>query len=342
MRGVLALWIALGGCIHTSVDSDGQWSSLEEPCVSVGPMGKLLETRFSLYTALAGDTLLYAGDGAVSQLDLATGDTKVVLRSDGISQFTTFGNNIVYYESNGDPFERRPIDVIVDHGARSTSRYQRISPRSGQLAAGLLSTRAGVYWWTAPAGFDVEIEEWRWTPDGGVEPFPMDAATMVRADATQFFYFDSQNRLVVRPQTPGPPTLVVEMDAARPPPLPIAIDGDEMFYVPYQNVELDGDLVARHRDGTERVLVGGQRITHGALDRSHVYFTMDCGFQSGAPFDNRCENLYRVPREGGPFETVFDGEDNTAVFGVETDGCNVYWQQVTGTGGAVYAGEITP
>jgi hypothetical protein len=342
VRSVVAL-VVCAACVETSVDTDGTWAPLDTPCVSVGPVHKLLDTHYSVVTALAGGTLLYSGGGTVSQLDLATGKTKLVLRSDGISEFATFGNDIVYYESDGDPVLRRPIDVIIDHGAHSTSRYQRISPRPGQYSAGLITTSAGIYWWTASDDFDAPKEEWRWNPDTGVvEPFVMDATTIVRSDATHFFYFDSSNRLIVRPQLPGPPDIVVQFDEKLPPPMPIAIDGDEVFYVPYQNTDLDGDLIARSSDGTERVLVTGQRITNGALDANYVYFTQDCGAMNGGPFDARCENLYRVPRAGGPIQTVFDGENNSTVFGVETDGCNVYWQQFRIDGGSLYAGEITP
>lgn len=328
--------------MYTSADTDGHWSPLDEPCVPVGPTHELIETKFSVISAVAGKTILYSGGATVSQLDLETGESKIVLRSDGISEFATFGNNIVYYESDGDPSVHRPIDVIIDHGARSSSRYQRISPRPGQFAAGLITTPSGVYWWTAPDGFDTTIEEWRWDPEtGAVEPFPKDSATIVRSDATQFFYFDSANRLIVRPQLPGPPTLVVEMDAKAPPPMPIAIDGDEVFYVRYQDVDLDGDLVARTSDGTERVLVSGMRITNGAIDPKYVYFIRNCSQVVVGPSTD-CEDLYRVPRAGGPIETVFEGEENSTVFGVQTDACNVYWQQFRIDGGSIYAGEITP
>jgi hypothetical protein len=341
VRFAIAL-AACTACVQTSVDTDGHWSALDESCVPIGPTRRLVEAKYSVVFHPAGRTLLYSPGESVSQLDLATGESKIVLRSDGISEFGTIENDLVYYESDGNPEERRPIDVILDHGARSTSRYERISPEPGRYNMGLLTTPHGIYWQTSPG---TNMLEWRWNPETReVESFPMDRMTIARVDDTSLFYFDVMNRLVVRPQTGGPPTLVVDdvgalMDF---PPNPLGIDGDEVFYVPYRTPNFEGDLVARKFDGTQRVLASDRKITQGTIDSTHVYFTEDCGYQTNAPFDPRCQNLYRIPRAGGPIETVFEGEDNTDVFDVQVDACNVYWQQFTIDGSTVYGREITP
>ncbi|MFN0252961.1 MAG: hypothetical protein ACKV2T_39165 [Kofleriaceae bacterium] len=340
MRVILTL-VACSACLHTSVDTDGTWTSLDDPCVSVGATRELFETRFSLLFQPAGDTLLYSSGQTVSQYDLATGETRVVLRSDGISQFGAVGDTIVYYESNGSTDSPTPIDLIVDHGARSTSRYERISPRPNRFQAGLVTTPAGAYWWTSYDGDKANAEYWRWDPEtGATAPFTLDSITFVRTDDDSFFYFDSGNRLIVRPQHPGPPDLVVEMDPERPPPLPIGIDGDELFYVNHLDPSFEGDLVARGADGVERVIVTDNIIVSGTLAPAHVYFTVDCGLMSGNDFDERCQNLYRVPRAGGPIETFFEGDANTTIWDVSVDGCNVYWQQFRVDGGSLYASEI--
>lgn len=336
MRIVLAL-VACSACLHTSVDTDGMWSSLDTPCVSVGDQRKILDTRFTILYMPAGDSLLYSGGQTVSQLDIASGESKIVLRSDGITQFGAIGNSIVYYEGSS------PIDVIVDHGARSTSRYERISPRPDRPQAGLMTTPAGVYWWTSFDGAREHAEYWRWDPAlETVEPYPLDSISLVRTDDDSFFYTDPRNRLIVQPQTPGPLELVIEKDPEGAIPQPIGIDGDELYYVDHTRpTYYDGDLVARGADGVERVLTTDRFITGGALAPGHVYFTEDCSVQDGGPFGMRCQNLYRIPRAGGVVETVFEGEPNSVVFDVTVDRCNVYWQHFTVDGGAVYGREIT-
>ncbi len=337
---LLAL-LACSACLHTSVDTDGTWTSLDAPCVPVGPMRKLLDMRFSVIAVPAGGSILYSGGQTVSQLDLATGESRVVLRSDTVTQFTAVGDQLVYYEGDGERNGSSPINVIVDHGARSTSRYERISPRPNRAHAGLLGTQAGVYWWTSHDGDPANAEYWRWDPEtGAVDTFILEARSIVRTDEDSFFYADWRNRLIVRPQRPGPFDLVIEKDPDGPAPQPIGIDGDELFYVNHATPEnFFGDLVTRTIAGEERVLVSARNVTGGAIDPTYVYFTEDCGYVNG---ESRCQNLYRVPRAGGPIETVFEGERNSAVFDVTVDRCNVYWQQFTMEGGHVYAREITP
>lgn len=325
------------------MDNDGKWSSLEEPCVSIGETRKLIDSRFSVWAVPAGRTLLYTGGEDVSQLDLASGESEVVLRSDHMAPFGWIRNSIVYYETDGRAESRNTLDLIVDHGAASTSRYERISPRPNRVHAGLLTTPAGVYWWTSIS--DLELAEyWRWDPDTDtVERYELDTKSLVRTDDDSFFYVDSRDRLVVRPQLPGPIDLVIDPVPDLPMRQPIGIDGDELFYVNHlTEAYYDGDLVARGADGIERVLATGRYITGGAIDPSYVYFTEDCGIQDGGPFESRCQNLYRVPRAGGPVQTVFEGEVSSAVFDVTVDRCNVYWQQFTADGGALYGREITP
>lgn len=340
---ILVSATALGGCLATSIDTDGTWSPFDRPCVSVGAQRELAESRFSVLAVPAGDTLLYSGGQTVSQLDLATGDSRVVLRSDSISEFGWIDDDIVYYEGDGARDGSSPIDLIIDHGARSTSRYQRISPRRSRFQAGLVTTRAGIYWWTSDDGNIETAEHWRYDPEtGSVEPFPLEAASVIARDDTSFFFFDRRNRLVIRAQRPGPPDVVVDLDPELPVPAPLGIDGDEVFYVRYSSPELDGELVARAGDGTERTLVTGNIIVGGAIDPTYVYFTVDCGVQDGGSFDERCQNVYRVPRAGGPIETYFAGDTNTAAFGVTIDRCNVYWQQFRLDGSSVYGRGITP
>ena len=343
VRASIATLVAAAGsaCLSTSVDTDGQWTSFEEPCVSVGPTRELVASRFSLLFTPAGNTLLYSGGETVSQLDLETGESRIVLRSDGVSEFGWIRDSLVYYEADGSPDGASPIDLIVDHGARSTSRYERISPRPHRAQAGLLTRPSGVYWWTSYDQDKANAEYWRWDPDtGATMPFALDASSLVRTDDDSFFYFDLDNRLTVRPQLPGPPDLVVEMDPERPPPLPIGIDGDELYYVNWLDLTLAGDLVVRGADGIERTLVTDNIIVGGALGPAHVYFVVDCGVQFGEAFDARCQNLYRVPRGGGPIETVFEGEPNSTIWNVVVDRCNVYWQQFRMDGGALYGSDI--
>jgi hypothetical protein len=340
---VVAFVFACSACLHTSVDTDGKWTSLDAPCVPVGPVRKLLDTRFSVISIPAGDSILYSGGQTVSQLDLATGESRVVLRSDGVSQFATIGDDLVYYEGDGSSNGSSPINLIVDHGARSTSRYERISPRPNRVHAGLLATPAGVYWWTSYDGDPANAEYWRWDPETGiVDTYALAARSIVRTDEDSFFYADARNRLIVRPQRPGEFDLVIEKDPDGAAPQPIGIDGDELFYVNHTMPSyFDGDLVTRGADGEERVIASGRYITGGAIDPTYVYFTEDCGFEDGGPFQTRCQNLYRVPRAGGPIETVFEGEPNSVVFDVVVDTCNVYWQHFTMDGGYLYGSEIT-
>lgn len=328
--------------MYTSVDTDGRWSSLDDPCVPIPETRKLLETKYSVISIPAGDTILYSGGETVMQLDLETGRSEIVLRSDGISEFGVIGDRVVYYESNGDRAERRPIDVIIDHGASSTSRYERISPRHGLYNAGLITTPAGIYWWTSRTGDPHgEREEWRWNPETGtVEAFPLRASSSVVADEDSFLYFDDDRRLVVRPQLPGPPTLAIDWDDELQTPLPIALDGDDLFWVEHQvrePVEASVDqLITRGADRVERLLVETRVVTAGAVDPAYVYFTRE-----DSTSNETRQNLYRVPRAGGPMETFFTGETNSAVFDVRVDRCNVYWQVFTVEGGALYGREIT-
>ncbi len=310
--------------------------ALDEPCVPIGEQKKLLDFSFSVLAVVAGDTLLYSTGGTISQLDIPSGERKVVLRSDGISEFGVLGDALVYYEANGNPSERTPIDVIIDHGARSTSRYQRISPRPGDYNAGLITTPNGIYWWTSPDGTLESRTTWRWNPETeAVEPFEMQARSIVRADDSSFFYFDTDNRLVVRSQTTGLPMFIEELDPAVVTPYPIAIDGDEVYYLLYSSDELDGDLVARKIDGSdERLLVGDRKPIYGAIDPTYVYFTESLEGGRG--------DIYRVPRAGGDIQTFFDGEEYTDVFDIRTDACNVYWQHYAFQSGALYGREITP
>lgn len=335
MRRLVLALVACTACVRTSVDTDGSWSGFDKPCVPVGPTAKkLLESNFSVWAQVVGDSLLYSTDRTITQLDIETGRSKVVLRSDGVSEFGVIDDALVYYESNGDPTERRPIDVIIDHGARSTSRYQRISPRHGLYNAGLVTTKNGVYWWTAQ-DFDQPREDWRWNPStNAVEPFPMRALSAVRADGESFFYIDMDNRIVVRSQTTNEVTVLAEYDPEVVTPYPIAIDRGEAFYILYRNADLVGDLVAHHVDGNQRSLLVDHQVVNGAIDPTYVYFT--------EAIDEDRGDILRVPRAGGSIETFFDGEDNTDVFDIVTDGCNVYWQYFAFESGAVYGREITP
>lgn len=337
MRFVLAL-AACTGCVYTSLDTDGAWSSLDAPCVPLGTSPRrLVETRFSVMVVPAGGTLLYSGGEDVSQLDLATGESKIVLRSDALWQFGVFGNDVVYYETNGDPENRIGIDLIMDHGARSTSRYERISPRPGSNHAGLLTTPNGIYWMTTPT-LDPNSgrEEWRWDPQtGSVEPFVIGAATQIRTDDVSLFYADAANRLVVRPQRPGPVTLTFENVPEQPAPLPIGIDGELLYYAVVRPGDSTHTLIERGLDREERTLASGRFITAAALDPRYVYFTADIDDRTG-----RRSDVFRVPRTGGPIETYFKGEDNTAIYDVIVDRCNVYWQMFTIDGGAIYGREI--
>ena len=337
MRIVLAL-VACTGCVYTSVDTDGRWSSLEEPCVPLGPTHKLLDSTFSVLSVPAGKTLLYSSGSTISQLDSSSGDSKVVLRSDGISEFGFVGDELVYYEANGNPQERAPIDVIIDHGAHSTSRYERISPRRGHYNAGLITTHNGIYWWSSANG-DLEFaSEWRWDPvTSSVTPFEMHNKSTVVSDDESFFYFDTDSRLVVRSQTTGEVTVVAELDPeAETTPQPIGIDGDEVFYFYSTSFELDGDLIARKFDGTERVLASGRQFVYGAIDSNYVYFS------DGSQDANWHGTIWRVPRAGGDVQTFFEAGDFVDVFDIRTDACNVYWQIHTFDSGALYASEITP
>lgn len=335
--------VGCSACLHTSVDTDGTWSSLEAPCVPLGPAHPILDTRNSVYQVPAGGSILYSGGQTVSQLDLASGEQRIVLRSDGVTEFTTIGNYLVYFEGDGDSNGSSPINVIVDHGARSTSRYQRISPRPGLGHAGLFATPAGVYWWTSYDGDPERAEYWRWDPETDVvDTYDLRSRWIIRTDEDSFFYVDPMNRLIVRPQQPGDLDLVIEKDPEGATPQPIGIDGDELFYVNHTMPSyFDGDLVRRGADGEEVVIASDRYITGGAIDPTYVYFTEDCGLEAGGPLQPRCQNLYRVPRAGGPIETVFEGERNSVVFEVVADRCNVYWQQVTMEGGALYGAEIT-
>lgn len=320
------------------MDTDGAWSSLDGPCVPLGTSPRrLVETRFSVMVVPAGGTLLYSGGGDVSQLDLATGESKIVLRSDALWQFGVFGNDVVYYETNGDPENRIGIDLIMDHGAHSTSRYVRISPRPGSNHAGLLTTPNGIYWMTTPT-LDPNSgrEEWRWDPQtGSVDPFVIGAATQIRTDDVSLFYADAANRLVVRPQRPGPVTLTFENVPEQPAPLPIGIDGELLYYAVIRPGDSTHTLIERGLDREERTLASGRFITAAALDPRYVYFTADIDDRTG-----RRSDVFRVPRTGGPIETYFKGEDNTAIYDVIVDRCNVYWQMFTIDGGAIYGREI--
>jgi hypothetical protein len=227
--------------------------------------------------------------------------------------------------------------VIIDHGAHSTSRYQRISPRAGQYSTSLFATPSGVYWSTQASDLGTSAEDWRYNPETEtVEAFPLDASSIVRTDETSLFYVDSLHRLVVRDQASGEAVFSTAFDEFLPLPIPIGLDGEELFYIQYFTSDSIGSLISSRIDGTtmRRSLVLNQHLTNGALTRDYVYVTFDCGFG--------CQNLYRVPRSGGPMQTVFAGEENSIVFDVRADACNVYWQQNTIDGVALYASEITP
>lgn len=314
--------VLLASCVYTSQDTDGQWTALTEPCVPLGETRVLLRSPQSVVFSVAGATLLYSEGVDISQRSLVTDEDRVVIRSDHVTLFGSVDNDLVYFESDGDREHPVPIDVVVDHGARSSSRYERISPHPGHIAAGLAFAPHGTYWWTIPPDSQ-PIEEWRWDPEtDAVTPFPTDRRSIVRSDDASLFYFDSLNRPTVRSQTTGELHFVQAAGPVDITPFPLGIDGDELFYV--DDDATSAVLVARSFGGDQRVLTRDVSAA-GALGGAFIYFVA-----------SQTTDLEQIARDGSSARTVFAGGFNSRVFDVTTDACNVYWQHLTMDGAAIY------
>jgi hypothetical protein len=323
------------GCLQVSEDTDGRWAPLDAACVPIGDPRVVLDAYDAVLYAPAGDTLAFSINDEISQIPLRGGEPRVVVRGNGLYQFGVIGNQLVYYESNGDLDNRSPIDVIVDHGVerdpqRSMPRYERISPAPGAIVSDLRVLDTGIYFTTAVAAPQQPLGQWRWDPRTRQSAaFALNAGSLVVNDGVSFFYFTPQSELMIRPVLPGPLRTFIAKD----PDLsyrPIGIDGDEVVFVELDVLNGSSQLVIRAADGSERSLASGPQINSATLDARYVYFN-----------DDRARTtLYRVPRAGGEIEPYFVGEPNSLVFQITKDACNLYWQQLTIDGSRVHAASL--
>jgi hypothetical protein len=299
MRVRVLVLVACGGCLVTDVP-DGNWTRLDAPCAVASPAAQQLGAD-SLLTDFqpAGASVLFDTTGGLAQLGLGARHPQTISSSfpsgTTYSEFYVVANDLVYFDA---PADKR-FDMVIDHGANASNRWERIASISDTDFTSILATPGGLYW--REAGWQ------RWTPATGlVHASELPDVPTLLTDGATLFYKDGDDLYTAA--IGSAPIRLATVDQFT---LPIGI-ADGTAYVWHQDTF---ELTAITPAGTRTIATTdsvGPPANH-AFGGGYFYYSPP----------SRPSAIFRVALDTGTQETLpaVDGR----FLRIKADACNVYW-----------------